>query len=58
MKLATSRPELERWLADAAFSAYYRFRLQEIGAGECTIEVSFRDEWHLLHASAMRLCGG
>jgi len=36
---------LERWLASAPFNAYYRFRLREIGAGECTIEVPFRDEF-------------
>ena len=45
MTLATSRRELERWLASAAFNAYYQFRLLEIGAGECTIEVPFRVEF-------------
>lgn len=45
MTLATSRRELDRWLASAAFNAYYRFRLREIGAGECTIEVPFRAEF-------------
>ena len=45
MTLAISRPELERWLARAAFNAYYRFRLGKIGAGECTIDVPFRDEF-------------
>lgn len=45
MTLATNRPELKRWLASAAFNSYYRFRLREIGAGKCTIEVPFRDEF-------------
>ena len=45
MTLATSRRELERWLASAAFNAYDQFRLLEIGAGECTIEVPFRVEF-------------
>jgi uncharacterized protein (TIGR00369 family) len=45
MTLATSRQELERWLAGAAFNAYYQFRLREIGAGECTIDVPFRVEF-------------
>src|SRR5262249_32701440 len=45
MTLATNRSELERWLASAAFNAFYRFRLREIGPGECTIEVPFRDEF-------------
>ena len=45
MTRATSRRELERWLASAAFNAYYQFRLLEIGAGECTIEVPFRVEF-------------
>jgi hypothetical protein len=42
---ATGRPELERWLASAAFNAYYGFRLREFGAGECTIKAPFRDEF-------------
>src|SRR5438034_11200997 len=45
MTLATSRRELERWLATAAFNTYYRFRLREFGEGECTIDVPFRDEF-------------
>jgi acyl-coenzyme A thioesterase PaaI-like protein len=45
MTPATSRRELERWLATAAFNAYYRFQLREFGAGECTIDVPFRDEF-------------
>ena len=48
MTLATSRRELERWLASAAFNAYDQFRLLEIGAGECTIEVPFRVEFERL----------
>jgi hypothetical protein len=39
MRPATGRPELERWLASAAFNAYFGFRLREFGAGECTIEI-------------------
>src|SRR5437867_1561439 len=35
MTPATSRRELERWLATAAFNTYYRFRLREFGEGEC-----------------------
>ena len=34
MTPATGRPELERWLASAAFNAYFGFRLREFGAGE------------------------
>src|SRR5439155_24078211 len=45
MTLATSRRELERWLATAAFNTYYRFRLREFGECECTIDVPFRDEF-------------
>jgi len=45
MILATNRSELERWLASAAFNAFYRFRLREIGLGECKIEVPFREEF-------------
>ena len=45
MTPATSRRELERWLATAAFNTYYRFRLREFGEGECTIDVPFRDEF-------------
>lgn len=45
MPIETNRSELEGWLTNAAFNAYYRFRLREIGAGECTIEVPFRDEF-------------
>lgn len=45
MTPATGRPELERWLASAAFNAYFGFRLREFGAGECTIEAPFRDEF-------------
>ena len=44
MPVAT-RPELERWLASAAFNAYFGFRLREFGAGECTIEAPFREEF-------------
>jgi uncharacterized protein (TIGR00369 family) len=39
------RPELERWLASAAFNAYFGFRLRECGAGECTIDAPFRNEF-------------
>ena len=42
---AALRPELERWLADAAFNAYYGFRLRDLGPGACTIEAPFRDEF-------------
>ena len=42
---ATGREELERWLASAAFNAYFRFRLRAFSAGECTIEAAFRDEF-------------
>ena len=45
MTLAANRRELEDWLASAAFNAYYQFRVREIGAGECTIEVPFRVEF-------------
>ena len=45
MTLATNRAELERWLDGAAFNAYYRFRLREVGSCECTIEVTFRDDF-------------
>ena len=45
MTRATGRPELERWLASAAFNVYFGFRLREFGAGECTIEAPFRDEF-------------
>ena len=45
MTPATGRPELERWLAGAAFNAYFEFRLREFGAGVCTIEAPFRDEF-------------
>ncbi len=45
MTRATTRLELERWLAGAPFNTYYRFRLLEFGAGECTIEVPFRREF-------------
>jgi uncharacterized protein (TIGR00369 family) len=45
MTPATGRPELERWLASAAFNAYFGFRLREFGAGQCTIEAPFRHEF-------------
>jgi len=45
MRLATGRRELERWLASAAFNAYFAFRLHDFGAGQCTIKVPFRDEF-------------
>lgn len=32
MTPATGRPELERWLASAAFNAYFGFRSREFGA--------------------------
>jgi len=43
--LATGRRELERWLTGAAFNAYFGFRLRELGAGKCTIEAPFRDQF-------------
>jgi len=45
MTSAASRSELERWLASAAFNAYFGFRLREFGPRKCTIEVPFRDEF-------------
>src|SRR5262249_49453007 len=47
MTLATGRRELERWLTGAAFNAYFGFRLGELelGAGKCTIEAPFRDQF-------------
>ena len=45
MPPSIGRPALERWPADAAFNAYFGFRLREFGAGECTIESPFRDEF-------------
>jgi uncharacterized protein (TIGR00369 family) len=45
MTPAELRPELERWLAGAAFNAYYGFRLRALGPGQCTIEAPFRGEF-------------
>ena len=45
MTPAAGRPELERWLASAAFNAYFGFRLREFGVGESTIEAPFRSEF-------------
>ena len=42
---AERRAEVEGWLAGAAFNAYYRFRVGALGAGECTIEAPYRDEF-------------
>jgi uncharacterized protein (TIGR00369 family) len=42
---AAGRAELERWLARAAFNAYFGFRLRQFGAGECTIEAPFRAQF-------------
>jgi uncharacterized protein (TIGR00369 family) len=41
----TGRSQLERWLASAAFNAYFGFRLRKFGLGQCTIEAPFRDEF-------------
>jgi uncharacterized protein (TIGR00369 family) len=43
--VAVSRADLERTLASAAFNAYYRFRVRDIGEGTCTIDVPFHDEF-------------
>ena len=40
-----ARADLERWLASAAFNAYFGFRLRELDAGACTIEAPFRPEF-------------
>ena len=40
-----TRAELDRWLARTAFNAYFRFRVRKVGAGDCTIEAPFRDEF-------------
>jgi uncharacterized protein (TIGR00369 family) len=45
MTRASCRPELERWLAGAAFNAYFGFRLRDFGVGQCTIEAPFREEF-------------
>ncbi len=58
MTPATGRPELERWLASAAFNAYFGFRLREFGAGECTIEAPFRDEFVQIATSAAAMNTG
>ena len=42
---AERRAELKAWLASAAFNTYYRFRVSALGAGECTIEAPYRDEF-------------
>jgi uncharacterized protein (TIGR00369 family) len=42
---AERRAEVEAWLASAAFNTYYRFRVGALGAGECTIEAPYRDEF-------------
>jgi uncharacterized protein (TIGR00369 family) len=42
---AEQRAEVEAWLASAAFNTFYRFRVGALGAGECTIEAPYRDEF-------------
>ena len=42
---AEQRAEVEAWLANAAFNTFYRFRVGALGAGECTIEAPYRDEF-------------
>jgi uncharacterized protein (TIGR00369 family) len=41
----TRRATIERWLATAAFNAYFRFRVGAIGDGTCTLEVPFHEEF-------------
>jgi uncharacterized protein (TIGR00369 family) len=45
VRATTGRAAIERLLASAAFNAYYRFRVGLIGAGMCTIEVPFHEEF-------------
>jgi uncharacterized protein (TIGR00369 family) len=40
-----AQPELDRWLADARFNAYYRFRVRELGDGRSAIDAPFLDEF-------------
>ena len=39
------RAAIERWLATAAFNAYFRFRVGALGEGTCTLEVPFHEEF-------------
>jgi uncharacterized protein (TIGR00369 family) len=41
----TGRAAIERWLATAAFNAYFRFRVGAVGEGTCTLEVPFHEEF-------------
>jgi len=42
--VTSERVAIERWLADAAFNAYFRFRVGAIAEGTCTLEVPFHEE--------------
>ena len=42
---AIRRAAIERWLATAAFNAYFRFRVGALGEGTCTLEVPFHEEF-------------
>jgi uncharacterized protein (TIGR00369 family) len=43
--VTTERAAIERRLADAAFNAYFRFRVGAIAEGTCTLEVPFHEEF-------------
>ena len=45
MTPAATRQELEHVLASARFNSYFRFRVAAAGAGECTLDVDFREEF-------------
>jgi len=44
-RITTDRAAIERWLAAAAFNAYFRFRVGALAEGTCTLEVPFHEEF-------------
>lgn len=53
----TERAAIERLLASAPCSAYYRFRVGRIGDGTCTLDVPFHEELSH-HTVTYALVGG
>ncbi len=44
-RITTARFAIEQWLAAAPFNAYFRFRINVLTEGACTLEVPFHEEF-------------
>ncbi len=44
-RMTTERVAIEQWLAAAPFNSYFRFRVEALTEGACTLEVPFHEEF-------------